>query len=741
MKFHFFSGDFLADKNPRLKIIGICSLIFWGWIIYSNSFHASFQFDDYPAIVENVKLYDIGNFTSIYKFYINRFVGFYTFALNFYFGKFDVVGYHLVNWVIHCFVSLMILWLMQVTLLIFEKKTREPIRYKFLLSWLTALLFLSHPIQTEAVTYIYQRITSLSTLFCLLSLYFYIKGRQISLNDNFSFGPKKFLFCFGFFLASGGLAVLAMFTKEIAIVLPVVVVLYEYFFLREAEPSNRRDKKEVIKTNMIRAGSLLIILLFTYILPAFHQFNFIDRFMHYRFISESHDYEKITFGQYFLTQMRMIVFSLRLLFIPLGQNIDHDIVLSKSIIEPGTLFSLAAVLSIIVSAVRLRPKYLLLKFGIFWFLVTYSINFIPKANIFFEHYLYWPSIGFCIFLVMGVYHLSKDIKRFSVIVMAVIVVFSFLTYQRNQIWQTPFTLWGDMIHKSPNKARGYDALGTAYLRRGELDKAIEYYQKSLEINSELPNTYLNLGNVYRLKNNYELALNYYQEALKRSSVFAQSRIYNNIANIYFAMKQYDLALGVFNDVIKEYPQDKADLMVYNNRGAIYKMQGKYDLALADYNTIIAVDAYNVEAYYNRGLVYGLMKQYDLALADYNKAISLKPDYADAYHNRGVIFKLKKEYANAMADFQKAISLKSDKAIYYFNRGTIYVLENNNQAARADFTTAINLEPNNPRLYVARGDLFLKLQQKDAAMADYDKALSLDSGFKDAYVKRIQSLQE
>lgn len=186
------------------KVFGVFFLIAAGCLIYSNTLRSSFQFDDIPAIAENYQIYNVWNPSEIWRFYKQRFIGFYTFAANYHFHGLNVFGYHVVNTIIHIGTALWVWYLVSLTLRFHQFQEKFSPEQKKWLAFLTALLFLAHPIATQSVTYIYQRVTSLAVFFCLASLCFYIKGRT----------AQK-----GYFLPATAAAVAAVFTKEFSFIL------------------------------------------------------------------------------------------------------------------------------------------------------------------------------------------------------------------------------------------------------------------------------------------------------------------------------------------------------------------------------------------------------------------------------------------------------------------------------------------------------------------------------------------
>src|SRR3972149_9196458 len=197
-------------------IIAITTLV-----IYSNTFSVPFLFDDTPNITENHKIRFLSNFLS---FSGTRYIGELSFALNYYFGELEVFGYHLVNIIIHITNGILVLWL--VNLIFKTPGMRRAVispQSGSLIALTASLIFVSHPIQTQAVTYIVQRLASLATLFYLLSVVLFLKWRLSS-----GFGYRVALYVLSLFSI-----VLAMKTKEMSFTLPFIIILCEFVFFRD----------------------------------------------------------------------------------------------------------------------------------------------------------------------------------------------------------------------------------------------------------------------------------------------------------------------------------------------------------------------------------------------------------------------------------------------------------------------------------------------------------------------------
>ncbi|TAK09642.1 MAG: tetratricopeptide repeat protein [Candidatus Manganitrophaceae bacterium] len=473
-------------------------------LIYSNTFSVPFIFDDVPNIVENPRIKDLRNFLDLSG---SRYIGYLSFALNYHFGNLSLFGYHLINLIIHIangFLVYLLVRLLFQTPSISRGDWGETDRA----SWIalaTALLFVVHPIQTQAVTYIVQRLASLATLFYLLSVVFYLKGRLPSADVR-----NKFFWCVLALLST----VLAMKTKEISFTLPIMLVLIEIVFF------GTLDKERMV---------FLIPFLLTLLVIPFSRLDVVGS------IEEGFAQQTtvLSRSEYLFTEFRVILTYLRLLLFPINQNLDYDYPVSHSSFEPSVLISLLFLLTLFAMSVYFvfvsSSTWLSLAgFGIFWFFLTLSVesSIIPIWDVIFEHRLYLPSVGFLMTLSMilfgGIRVKIRD-KAAAILLLGVLLVFSVATYKRNIVWGEELTLWQDVVTKSPGSQRGHNNLGAFLSKKGELDKAAFHYSKALEINPRFAEAHHNLANTLAKQGRLEEAVQHYLQALQINPGLAQAR--------------------------------------------------------------------------------------------------------------------------------------------------------------------------------------------------------------------------
>lgn len=493
--------------------------------IYSNTLYSEFVFDDYKTIINNKLIQNSINLKQIWQANPLRFASYLSFALNYQIGQLEVFGYHITNIAIHLLTGISLFVFLK--LLLKTPLLEEKINVYQKLPFLASLVFAVHPIQTQAVTYITQRMASMGALFYITALSFYLKAtlvNQKALDSEKNYGRTTSFYIFIFF--SIIFSLLAFFTKENTFTLPIAILLIQYLFFT---PSI----KALLKKSL---GAAPILLLAYFIAMASYtqwiqlgNFNWKALFSTQILYSPLGILNKFSWN-YLLTEFKVIIYYIKILFLPITQNLDYDFPMSKSILEPATFISLIAILAIIFVGIVLRKKYTLISFGILFFFLALSIesSIFPLNDVIYEHRLYLPSIG-AIVAIICIYcefqHIIKKNKRYTtehkaslaristMLIFGIILLLSITTVNRNKTWTTQISIWADTIDKSPNKARPYNGLGIALFGKGEYALAARAFEKALEIrpNSE---EYTNLGKTLIQLGKYDQAAEKFEKAIK-----------------------------------------------------------------------------------------------------------------------------------------------------------------------------------------------------------------------------------
>ncbi|KPK97248.1 MAG: hypothetical protein AMJ95_10125 [Omnitrophica WOR_2 bacterium SM23_72] len=635
-------------SNQNYKLFMFAVLLLSGFLVYSNTFSSSFHFDDQQYIINNLTIRNIYNLQGIWNLFPTRFVTFFTFALNYAFHKFNVVGYHVVNLMIHLGSALLVWWFTRLILATPVLKKTKLTLHSDIIALFASFIFLTHPIQTQAVTYIFQRCSSLATFFYILCLCLYLKFRLFK---------KRYLFyAFSWFF---GLA--AVFTKETAATLPLMIILIEFMFLEEI----LRQRLRSVWPFLV----LLVIIFISLFSARTDSLNDMESFFN----------QPSSARYYFLTQLRVLVTYLRLLFIPVNQNLDYDYPIRTSFLNLPSIGSFLLLASIFFWGIRLYRKHRLFSFCIFWFFLTLTpeSSFIPLKDVIFEHRLYLPMVGFSLFITSGLFSFSgsKAVEPVAALLTCLVLVYSFLTYQRNKVWKDELTLWKDVVNKSGQKSRPYIQRGNAYFAKGDFERAISDYNKLLEIDSNPFDAYSNRGLAYQNKGDFDRAIFEYNKALEISQ--GDAAIYTNRGNVYLSKRDLNRAIFDYNKALEINPDFTE---AYYNRGIAYQSKGDFDQAIFDYNRAIEINPYHAKSYNNRGLVYQTKGNFNRAISDYTRAIEIDPEYIKAYLNRGQAYFNQGNLNRAIADYTRVIQINPDFAQAYHNLALIYSATNRKQKA-------------------------------------------------------------
>jgi len=512
--------NYKTQVNNLVVVMALAVMIF---LSYRNTFDASWHLDDRPNITDNQGLHisDLSPGSLIRTFYTSpqqggaivkkpyRPIPCLTFALNWYIGQDRVFGYHLVNLIIHWLAAVFLYHTIKL-LLNTPNLAGKYQRNDYLIAFLAAALWALNPIQTQAVTYIVQRMTSMAAMFYILSIFFYLKFRM---SGHSAARVFSLLGCvLGFFLA--------LASKENTVTLPIALFLIEVAFLQDL--SSIFIRRRLLFTAGLAA--ILLILVAAYFNFSMESFSFLHFYKNRPF----------TMWERLLTESRIVVFYLSQLFYPAAYrfSIDHDIDLSTSFLQPWTtLPSILMVLMLIgfgFSQIRRRP---LVALPILFFFFNHLVeSTIIPIELIFEHRNYLPSLFVFLPVAIGIvwlydrftgdHRLKKPV--FVGLTAVLIVCLGWSTHTRNAVWATETSLWEDAIIKAPGNARplltlAWDIAYGDNQRPDEYDKALALYAKALPLKRplNLPPAFIynNIAGIYAKKQDYDQAVKYYQRAL------------------------------------------------------------------------------------------------------------------------------------------------------------------------------------------------------------------------------------
>lgn len=568
-------------ENP---IVGLLVLLILIVLAYSNTFHASWHLDDITNIIHNRNIH-VSSLTfeewvrsvrapfsdpTDNSFDLYRPVAMLTFALNWFLGKSNVFGYHLLNIIIHCTTAILLFFTC------FELLKAPVLRNRYQgqehrVAFLAAVLWALHPIQIQAVTYIVQRMASLAAFFYMAGIYTFVKGQisNVKKHKMVFYGLSLFAF------------LLAMGSKENTVTFPIALFLIQLVFYSDS--GSLRNGKGLWISGAIFACLMIFTCLFIYLYSDSISSNFLP------------GYERRSFTIYerFITEFRVLFLYLFQIIYPIPQqfSIIHAIPLSTSLTSPWT--TLPAILGIgllVTLAIGYMHRCPLLSFAILFFFLGHIVESTVLAlELVFEHRNYLPTFFVCLPVAAGIQYLLNQYQGrdkvvyylLSAFVTLLVVGVGFSTYSRNMIWASEKTLWQDALHKAPSLARPYQALAMALEKEGRLDEAIFLYQKALKLDA--PETQYsrfislaNIGNILKKKSKFNEAVTYLKAAKNIESGPYANRVHYNLILCLLNTGQEEKALEEIETLLLKDPRNPHYLTA---KGFVLLQKGMADSAL------------------------------------------------------------------------------------------------------------------------------------------------------------------
>ena len=584
----------------NLDLILIIIVLVLGAIIYLNSLLGAFIWDDAALIVTNLHIRDLGYIPRLFmeNIYHQDMMGrFYrpvlmaAFALDYKNWGLEPFGYHLTNVLIHLANAVLIF---NIIMLIFG---RRP------LAFLTAVFFILHPVQTEAVAYISGRADPLAAFFCLVSFMFFIErlGRD-GVSKRLYYAASVLFFTFG------------LLTKEIAAFLPFIFILYEACF------GNFRFKG---LRKYIPFAAVLCVYAFVRHIALLNVKN----------VSIVNDFAPL-FSR-LLTIPPAVTTYFKLLLLPVGLHMERsDFLLDPivSFLDPrfiiSSLFLITFGMAIWLIRRRSKPVF----FGFLWFTLSLIpvLNITPINAFVAEHWLYFPSIGF--FLAASAVFLGAlNLKPLRPYIVSLLIVICALlcasTIRQNYVWRDPVTFYKYTLRFSPQSARVHTNLGVAYSNLKLYEEAEREYLEAIRLDPLSRHTffhYLNLGALYDATGKEDKAISTYEEAIAINPNLPLA--YRFTGNIYLRRGKYQEAIKFYKKAAELTPENA---YFWYDLGAAYMKAKIYKEAAAAFERAIECYPYFSEAHYNIGNLYAAHGDFKTARKFWNKALAINPAYTAA----------------------------------------------------------------------------------------------------------------
>jgi tetratricopeptide (TPR) repeat protein len=473
-------------------------------------------------------------------------------------GVQDTFGYHLVNVFLHFFNTVLAFLAVRKVL---QWGSVEESRAR-ILSFFASGVFLLHPVQTESVSYVASRSETLSVFFVLAAFVVFLYRRTPTVSI------PRILALLALFAAAG-------LSKEHTAVLPALFILTDYYWNFEFSPAVIwRNWKLYVP---IAAGAAFALVYILRILRGNQTAGF--------------QIQDLTWYQYFFTECRVIWSYIRLFFLPIGQNLDPDVDISRTVTAHGAIVGLAGLLVVSVLAWIYRRRFPIASYGWFVFLLLLAptSSFVPIRDPMAERRMYLPFIGLLFITVEFVRRWKASRNVFIGVLALVLVVEGAMTYQRNQLWGSAIDIWKDTVSKSPAKLRPRFQLAFAYFQAGGCADAVDEFQKASTLEPAQSDLLIDWALAYDCAGNPQQAIARFRQSAEQNP---DAHVYSQIGMEYGKIGKYPEALDA---LAKAQALNPRFAMTYYYLGNIHAIQGNQAQSIQDYQRVLELDPHNEPA--------------------------------------------------------------------------------------------------------------------------------------------------
>ena len=557
--------------NAALLLAIVCILL------YMCSLQGPFVFDDIHTIVENPYITNIKNIPG---FFLRsketatqlehagwRPLWYTSFALNYHFGGLNSAGYHAVNIALHWLNCILVYFL---AFFLAKGRAGRP----WLAALLAGLLFAVHPLQTESVSYIVGRSALMVTFFYLVSFYLYVRFRENGWLTLFALSALSFC--------------MALFSKETAVTLPLMVIVYDFSVKgREGRP---------FAGFAVLAAAAAAFTVFRFYIASLVPGPAMSR----------------GFLEHWLTEAYIVPVYMAKVLLPAGLNLDPDVREITSLADPRLIVSVLVLAAAAYGLYRLyRYDRLMGFFGSWFFVALITETVFPITDYMAEHRTYLPMAG--VALLFG-YLMEKAVTArklvWGVIAACVILALGFMTFERDRVYATEVGLWKDTVSKSPDKARPVMALGVALHKEGKLEEAHYWLERAVKLDPASSYSQYNLGRVLMDMKRYKEALVHEKHALELLP--DDYYFLTGIGVLYHQMGDEANALRSFKRAIESTPDYP---VAHLNLAAFYLSQDKPEDAVGELKEALRLEPHNPTTHENLGAAYLGLGKYDLSLKE------------------------------------------------------------------------------------------------------------------------------
>jgi tetratricopeptide (TPR) repeat protein len=668
---------------------------------YHDSFSGPFVFDGESSVVSNLTIRHLWPLDGPLQPPVDgspvsgRPLVNLTLAFNYAVGGLDPRGYHVLNLFLHVSAGLLLFGIVRRTLLLtansriqsFSNAPDEPA----LIAAMAATLWVVHPLQTEAVTYVAQRAESMMGLFYFLTVYGFV--RMVGAG-----APRGRRLWFSLSILA---SFLGMASKEVMASAPVIVLLYDRTFVAGSFGDAWRRRR----LYYLALGSSWIVLAHLMVRTG-------NRAGTVGF------HTSVPWWEYATNQGPAILHYLRLAVWPSPLVIDYGPTWSwpadgrwAGCIVVGLLVAATA-----LGLKRRSPAGFL---GCWFFaILAPTSSVIPVATeIVAEHRMYLPLAALAVLAALGLHRYARNLAPALACLLTAGLVL--VTVRRNEDYRSDLALWRQTVGQAPANAGAHNNLGLALAQAGDRAGALREFAEAVRLNPRMPGALGNRGMVLAAAGRLPEAVTAYQAALAINPDL--EHVHGNLGRAWLKLGRMTEAVAEFRAAVLLNPGASPR---HNELGLALEQAGRPTEAAAEFAEAVRLQPDFADARYNLGNILAQQGRLAEAIAQYEAVLRLSPENADAQTNLGSALLQSRRIGESIGHFNSALRLNPRSVEARMNLGSALTLSGRSAEAVAQFEAALRLEPDNGTAHYNLAVILSRLERTDEAEIHFAAARRL-----------------
>lgn len=667
---------------------------------YWNSFQGVFVLDDASGIADNPSIRELWPLTQPLSpppqtTVKGRPVVNLTLAINHAFHGTDPWGYHGLNLAIHASCGLLLFGLVRRTLLLpaFAARWGDSTQW---IAFFSAALWLLHPLQTESVTYVIQRVESLTALFYLLTLYCFMRSLTSS-------RPGRLQVC------AVAACLLGMGSKEVMVSAPLVVLLYDWLFSGLAFAEIWRKRRPFYVGLAATWGLLTVLVLNNFSRGGTVGFG-----------------TPVTPWTYLLTQCWAIPHYLRLVFWPEGLVFDYGSLLVVSPIKalPGALLLLGLAAATVYGV--WKKKSLSIAGVLFFAVLAPSSSIVPVASqTVAEHRMYLPLAGVVVPVVLGAFGLLSS--RAWMPLTAAAVALGVATVERNRIYHNPMVLWSQTVERQPANGRAHSQLGYALVEAQDFDKASYHLSEAIRFDPGDGGAHANLAVCFTAKGKLEDAARHFEIAVQLDPSSATARY--NLGATYLRLNRPSQALSAFREAVRLEP---GYALAYQDLGVALSQTGDSEGALKALQQAAQLNPHDARTRSNLGNALGAVHRLEEACAEFHAALRIAPNDTSVRLSLAWALLGLGKAKESVVEYRLLLAADPSNAVAHRQLGMALAELGQTQEALSHLREAIRLAPSDAQAHCLVGAVLFQVGKTAESVGAFENAVRIDPQFAEAF---------